>query len=252
MIGFGMSIASAVRAPEHVFASESGGRVVSNEVTVEHGQDHATLTLNRPERRNALSVALRDAVSDALDELATDPTTKAVVLTGAGTVFSAGFDLKEFEKAAGDEAFMAELWASSDRFHRTVWGFPLPLIAAVNGPAIAGGFDLAVMCDMRVAATTARFSHPERSFGDVVYGPLHDLVGGSVARDLTMGGRELSADEALALHLVSEVVEAEALEGAVAAMLKRVCVAPRGVLVRTKAKALRRAGWDAASPTLEL
>jgi len=225
---------------------------VSNNLIVERGQDHAILTLNRPERRNALSVALRDAISDALDELATDPTVKTVVLTGVGTVFSAGFDLKENDKAAGDETFMAELWASSNRFHRTVWGFPLPLIAAVNGPAIAGGFDLAVMCDLRLASTTARFSHPERSFGDVVYGPLHDLVGGSVARDLTIGGRGLSADEALALHLVNEVVEPEALSGAVAEMVERVCVAPRDVLMRTKAKALRRAGWDAASPTLDL
>jgi enoyl-CoA hydratase len=219
---------------------------------VERGQDHAVLTLNRAERRNALSVALRNAISDALEELATDPTVKTVVLTGAGTVFSAGFDLKEFDKAAEDEGFMAELWASSDRFHRTVWGFPLPLIAAVNGPAIAGGFDLAVMCDLRVAATAARFSHPERSFGDVVYGPLHDLVGGAVARDLAIGGRELSAHEALALHLVSVVVEPEALRGAVAEMVERVCVAPRDVLMRMKAKALRRAGWDAASPTLDL
>jgi len=225
---------------------------MSSCLIVEHGQDHAVLTLNRPERRNALSVALRDAISDALDELATDPTVKTVVVTGAGTVFSAGFDLKEFDKAAGDEGFMAELWASSDRFHHTVWGFPLPLIAAVNGPAIAGGFDLAVMCDLRLAATTARFSHPERSFGDVVYRPLHDLVGGAVARDLAIGGRELVADEALALHVVSEVVEPEALRGAVAEMVKRVCVAPRDVLMRIKAKALRRAGWDAASPTLDL
>ena len=63
-----------------------------------------------------------------------------------------------------------------------------PLVAAVNGPAIAGGFDLAVMCDLRLASATARFAHPERSFGDVVYGPLHDLVGGAVARELTLAG----------------------------------------------------------------
>jgi len=222
------------------------------DLIVEHGHDHAVLTFNRPERRNALSVALRDAISDALDELRTDATVKTVVLTGAGSAFSAGFDLKEFDKASEDEEFMAELWASSDRFHRTVWGFPLPLIAAVNGPAVAGGFDLAVMCDLRLAATTARFSHPERSFGDVVYGPLQDLVGGAVARELTMGGRELAAEEALALHLVGEVVEPEALRDAVATLVGRVCVAPRDVLMRTKAKALRRAGWDPSAPTLDL
>jgi len=225
---------------------------MGDELILEHLGDHAILTLSRPERRNALSVVLRDAISDALDQLAADTRVKTVVLTGAGTVFSAGFDLKEFDKAAQDEVFMSELWASSDRFHRTVWGFPLPLVAAVNGPAIAGGFDLAVMCDLRLAATTARFSHPERSFGDVVYGPLHDLVGGAVARELTIGGRELSADEALALHLVSGVVEPEALMDGVAELVHRVCVAPREVLMRIKAKALRRAGWDAASATLDL
>ncbi|MDE3087725.1 MAG: enoyl-CoA hydratase/isomerase family protein, partial [Acidobacteriota bacterium] len=159
---------------------------MGSELLVERTGEAVVLTLNRPERRNALSVALRDAVSDALDELAGDEETKAVVVTGTGPVFCAGFDLKEFDRGATDEAFMAELWASSDRFHRTVLCFPLPLLAAVNGPAIAGGFDLAVMCDLRIAATTARVSHPERSFWDVVYGPLHDLVGGAVARELTI------------------------------------------------------------------
>jgi enoyl-CoA hydratase len=216
------------------------------------GERHATLTLNRPERRNALSVQLRDAISDALDELAEDQSTKAVVLTGAGTVFSAGFDLKEFTRATDDEQFQADLWASSDRFHRTVLGFPLPLVAAVNGPAIAGGFDLAVMCDLRVAANTATFSHPERAFGDMVYGPLHDIVGGAVARELTIGGRELTAEDALAVHLVGAVVDPEDLMDAVAKVLEKVCVAPRDVLVRTKAKALRQAGGDLSRRTLDL
>ena len=225
---------------------------MGSELLVERRGEAVVLTLHRPERRNALSVALRDEISDALDGLAGDEETKAVVVTGSGPVFCAGFDLREFDRAATDEAFMAELWASSDRFHRTVLCFPLPLLAAVNGPAIAGGFDLAVMCDLRIAASTARFSHPERSFGDVVYGPLHDLVGGAVARDLTIGGRELDADEALARHLVDEVVEPSRLMEAVAATLERVCVASRQVLLRTKAKALRRAGVDPSSPTLDL
>lgn len=225
---------------------------VNDDLLVTRAEEHAVLTLNRPERRNALSVALRDAVSDALDELAADLSVKAVVVTGAGSVFSAGFDLKEFDRAAGDEAFMRELWDSSDRFHRTVLTFPLPLVAAVNGPAIAGGFDLAVMCDIRVASATASFSHPERSFGDVVYGPLHDLVGGAVARDLTLGGRELTAAEALAVHLVSSVVDPVDLPAEVTRVVDRVCVASREVLARTKAKVQRRAGIDPSSPTLTL
>lgn len=225
---------------------------VSTLVSVTSGPDHAVLTLNRPERRNALSVALRDEVSDALDELADDESIKAVVVTGAGPVFSSGFDLREFDQAAADEEFMRALWASSDRFHRTLLCFPLALVAAVNGPAIAGGFDLAVMCDLRLASTTARFAHPERSFGDVVYGPLHDVVGGAVARELAIGGRELSAEEALAVHLVGEVVEPHELMDASARTVERVCQAPRDVVIRTKAKALRRSGFDPASATLDL
>lgn len=222
---------------------------------VEHGDGFATLTLNRPAKRNALSVELRDAISDALDELATDSEVKAVVITGAGPVFSAGFDLSEFERAAGDEAFGRELWASSDRYHETVLRFPLPTLAAINGPALAGGFDLAILCDLRIASSSARFAHPERTFGDIVYGPLHDLVGGAVARELTIGGRELTADEALTVHLVGEVVPPEALGSAVSAAVTRIIAAPRNVLQRTKAKALARAGYlptTAGTPTLDL
>jgi enoyl-CoA hydratase/carnithine racemase len=223
-----------------------------SDLLVERHDAHATLTLNRPEKRNALSVALRDAISDALDALAVDDQMKCVVITGAGSVFSAGFDLSEFTRAADDDAFGRELWASSDRYHDTVLRFPLPTIAALNGAALAGGFDLAILCDLRIASTTARFAHPERTFGDVVYGPLHDLVGGAVARELTIGGREMDAHEALAVHLVGEVVEPDALAAATDAAVTRVCAAPREVLVRIKAKALRRAGFGAQAPTLDL
>ncbi len=210
----------------------------------------ATLTLDRPDKKNALSIALRDHVSDALDRLATDTDLRCLVITGRGDVFSAGFDLKEL--AVDDAAFQAQLWASSDRYHATVATFPLPTIAAVNGPAIAGGFDLAVLCDLRVAAETATFSHPERLFGDVVYGPLHDLVGGAVARDLCFTGRVLDAAEALRLGVVNRVVPAGEAVTAALEIAREIAAAPRDVLVRTKAKALRRAGNDPSTATLEL
>ena len=197
----------------------------------------ATITLNRPEKRNALSIAVRDAVSDALDRLADDEEVKVVVVTGAGDVFSAGFDVREFEQPELAE----ELWASSDRFHRAWLEFPLPTVAAVNGPALAGGFDLAVMCDVRVASNTARFSHPELAFGDVAYGPLHDLVGGSVARDLCLTGRILEAAEALTLGFVSSVVASGELAEHAAQTADAIARAPRDVLLRTKAKFIRRA-----------
>lgn len=223
-----------------------------DELLVERHPEHAVLTLDRPARRNALSIALRNTLSEALGELAADEAVKVVVVTGTPPAFCAGFDLTEFEAARTDEAVSSELWASSDRYHRAVLEFPLPLVAAVNGPAIAGGFDLAVMCDLRLATTSARFAHPERAFVDVVYGPLHDLVGGAVARDLTIGGREVGAEEALSLHLVSEVVEPGQLTALVGRTLERICVASRDVLVRTKAKAMRRARHFDAAGSLDI
>jgi len=202
----------------------------------------AVITLNRPEKRNALSVEVRDRLSDALDRLAAVETVRTVVVTGAGDVFSAGFDLREFESAATDPQFDEVLWASSDRFHRTVLTFPLPTVAAVNGPAIAGGFDLAVMCDLRVASETATFSHPELAFGDVVYGPLHDLVGGALARDLCLTGRVWTAAEALAAGFVSKAVPPTDVLDEALGVAMAVARAPRDVLVRTKAKVVRRSG----------
>lgn len=93
------------------------------------------LTLNRPAGQNSLSTDLRDRVSDALDSLAADPAVKVVILTGAGGTFSAGFDLGGFAEAGNDEAFRTRLWASSDRYHRALLHFPLPLLSAVNGAA---------------------------------------------------------------------------------------------------------------------
>jgi enoyl-CoA hydratase len=218
---------------DHVLVSEAADGV-------------ATVTLNRPEKKNALSIAVRDEFSDALDALAARDAVKAVIVTGAGDTFSAGFDLREFDRL-DDEAFARTLWASSDRWHRACLEFPLPLIAAINGAALAGGFDLAVMCDIRLAADTARFAHPEISFGDVVYGPLHDIVGAAVARDLCFTGRAIDAHEALRLHLVSSVVPVTELPAEAARFAAHVARAPRDVLMRTKAKAIRRAGVAGAT-----
>lgn len=221
-------------------------------VLVEHPQTGVVrLILNRPARKNALSTELRDRVSDALDQLAADPATKVVILTGAGSAFSAGFDLAEFAEASNDEAVRARLWASSDRYHLALLGFQLPIIAAVNGPAFGGGFDTAVLCDIRLAGRGARFGHPEAAFGDVVYGPLHDLVGGAVARDLCLTGRLIDAGEALRLNLVAAVADDEALAEAALQMAVGIARAPRPVLMRSKAKFIARAAISFRS-TLEL
>lgn len=210
----------------------------------------ATLTLHRPEKKNALSIALRDAVSDELDRLAGHANLKALVITGSGSCFCSGFDLGEF--AIDTPGHHDRLWQSSDRFHHTVLRFPLPTIAAVNGAALAGGFDLALMCDIRIASTAAHFGHPEHAFGDVVYALLHDLVGGAIARDLCMTGRPFDAEEALRLGVVSEVVAPAELHAAASHVARRIAQAPRWALVRTKAKAIERAGIAPGTPTLDL
>jgi enoyl-CoA hydratase/carnithine racemase len=208
------------------------------------------LVLDRPAKKNALSVELRDAVSDALEHLAGDESVRAVIVAAAGDTFCAGFDLSEFD--IDEPGFQERLWQSSDRFHERVLRFPLPTVAAVQGPALAGGFDLAVLCDLRIAASNARFAHPEQSWSDVVFAPLADLVGSARARDLCMTGRSIDATTALAMGLVSAVVEPDHLADEATRTASMIARAPRGSLVRTKAKALRRSGIPEGATTLEL
>jgi enoyl-CoA hydratase/carnithine racemase len=215
-----------------------------------YGEGVATITLDRPHKKNALSVALREEVLHALEDFRSDDSICCIVVTGEGDTFSAGFDLSEFAK--DDEAFQRRLWDSSDKFHETFLRFPLPVIAAVNGAALAGGFDLAVLCDLRIASSSARFGHPERSFGDVVYGPLHDLVGGAVARDLCLTGRTVDADEARELGLVSQVVAPDELMDVTLEVASSIAAFPRELSIRTKAKIIARMSIDPGTKTLEL
>src|SRR5881628_227390 len=116
------------------------------------------LTLDRPEKRNALSLELRDELADALEAAEGDEATRCVLLTGAGSAFCAGMDVTQF---GGDRANKERIVETSTRLFRALAGLPLPIVAAVNGPALAGGFALALLCDMRVAAEEASFGFPE-------------------------------------------------------------------------------------------
>jgi enoyl-CoA hydratase len=210
----------------------------------------AVLTLNRPEKKNALSIALREEAVAILGRLADDEALKVLVITGSGGCFSAGFDLREFAVTAPGHT--ERLWRSSDQFHHAVHRFPLPVIAAVDGIAYAGGFDLAVLCDLRIATHRATFAHPETTLGPVVYGPLHDLVGGAIARELVLTGRRIDAQEALRLHLVTELTDPGELTDRALSLARHVARAPREFLVRNKAKFTARSAVSPETPTLDL
>jgi enoyl-CoA hydratase/carnithine racemase len=163
----------------------------------------ALVTLNRPEKRNALSIELRLALADAFAELAADDTVAAIGLTGAGSAFCAGLDVSQF---GGDAAHRELLVESSVRCFRAIAECARPTVALINGPAIAGGFALALLCDIRVAAPGARVGFPEVGrFIPPSYAAAAWSLPAAVARDLCLTGRTLAAHEALALGVVSRI-----------------------------------------------
>jgi enoyl-CoA hydratase len=191
----------------------------------------AVLRLDNEQRRNALSIAMRDAISDTLDEWATDDRVRVVVLTGTGTAFCAGFDLKEF--AQPDLA--RTIRDSSHRYHLAVWEFPKPMIAAVNGAAFGGGFDLALLCDIRIATSEAQFAHPEIKFGaPPLFTPLQWIVGAGIARDLCLTGRRIDAAEAHRLGLVNAIANADSLLEEAKVTAGVIAEAPQAALEATK------------------
>jgi methylglutaconyl-CoA hydratase len=180
-----------------------------------HDGGIATITLNRPEKRNAISFQLVAELFSALDQIEQTSEAQVVILTGTGKAFCAGLDLEELKSLLGkthqqnveDSARMAQLF-------RRLYDFPRPTIAAVNGAAIAGGTGIATMCDFTLATPDAKFGYTEVRIGFVpaiVSSMLVWQVGHKVARDLLMSGRMFTASEARGYGLVNEVVEPDRL-----------------------------------------
>jgi methylglutaconyl-CoA hydratase len=184
-------------------------------LTLAYDDALAVITLNRPEKRNAISYELIDDVLCALDEVAISPA-QILILTGSGKAFCSGMDLDNLRSIAGrtadenraDSATMARLF-------RTLYEFPKVTIAAVNGPAIAGGCGLATLCDFTLASTEAKFGYTEVRIGflpAIVSTFLLRQVGEKQARDLLLTGRIINAEEAFRMGLASEIVSAEKLQ----------------------------------------
>ncbi len=200
-------------------------------VTEERSDKTGVLTLNRPDKRNALSILMRQEISSCLEKWKDDEKIGAVIITGAGKAFCAGFDLSEFS----EKEKVNDVFESSAKYHRDVWNFPKPVIAAVNGNALGGGFDLAVLCDIRICSESAVFGHPEIKFGaPPLFTPLRWLVGDGLARDLCLTGRKIDGKEAHRIGLVSEVISQEALMPRALELAKFILEAPPEALRVTK------------------
>jgi len=187
----------------------------------------ATLTLSRPERRNALSIKLRNEITEQLDGWATDPAVRAVVLTGTGRGFCTGVDLDAM--AAVEPTPLARKRVLTDRVHKVVRGvadLDKPLICAVNGLAIGAGMDMALMCDIRLAAESARFCEGYINVG-LVPGDggayfLPRIVGVARALELLWTGDTISAHEARDLGIVSDVYSDDDLLDAALGLANRI------------------------------
>lgn len=165
------------------------------------------LTLNRPHRRNALDRQLFDALTAAIEEAENDPTIRATIVTGAGSAFCSGYDVDDLTSAGRLDAQVDRSFLNLER--------STPLIAAVNGPAVAAGFELVLASDVVVATRSARFSLPEVRLGLVAGGGgvwrLVRAVGRAKALAVTLAGAVITADEALALGLVSSLTADDSL-----------------------------------------
>jgi methylglutaconyl-CoA hydratase len=174
----------------------------------------ATLTLNRPDRRNAISFELIAEFKQALDEVE-QSAAQVLIITGAGKAFSAGLDLENLKALLGraHEQNLQDSQTMAGLFRR-LYDFPRPTIAAVNGPAIAGGTGIATMCDFTLAVPEAKFGYTEVRIGFVpalVSSFLVLQVGHKIARDLLLTGRLFDAAEAHRYGLVNEIVAPEEL-----------------------------------------
>jgi methylglutaconyl-CoA hydratase len=183
-----------------------------------------TLTLDRPEKRNALSADLVAALTAALRETASDDAVRVVVLAGAGKAFSAGADLAALQalQTASAEANLADSEALAALFE-TIYRLPKPVVAKVNGHAIAGGCGLAAVCDFALVAEGAKLGFTETRIGFVpaiVAVFVVRKLGEAVARDLLLRGHLIEAAEAARVGLVTRAVPADALEEAVDAIAR--------------------------------
>ena len=184
----------------------------------------ATLTLNRPQKYNALSEGMLDALQAALDALAKDEAVRVVVLAGAGKAFCAGHDLKEM-RARPDQTYYRALFAKCSDVMQAIAALRVPVIARAHGIATAAGCQLVAQCDLAVASTEARFAVSGINVGlfcSTPAVPLSRAIGRKAAMEMLMTGTFIDAETALARGLVNRVAAPDGLDQAVGEMAKAI------------------------------
>ena len=192
---------------------------MSDHLTVTRSGGVARLTIDRPEKRNAMTAAMWAQLPEVLGELADDPEVRVLVVTGAGAGFCAGADLSDLLGGADPDDPMAEVRRDNLAAKAALRGFPHPTVAAIRGHCIGGGVELAACCDLRFTDPTGVFGVTPAKVG-VVYAPastkaLLDLVGPATTKYLLFSGELVDAETALRVGLVDRLVPAADLDGEV-------------------------------------
>ena len=220
----------------------------------------ATLTMHRPEARNALSAEMFAGLSEALPRLAKDASVRLVVLTGAGAAFCSGGDVKGFARRAAGAAAAAtfddKVTDLRDRMEVVRWlhDMPKPTLAVIPGPAAGAGLSLALACDMRIAADNAKLTTAfskiglSGDFGGSYF--LNHLVGAAKARELYFTGAVVAGEEALRIGLVNRIVPAAQLAGAAAAWAAELAALPT-VAIGYMKRNLNAAGRQSLSEVMD-
>ena len=181
-------------------------------INVEKKGKISIILFNRPEKKNALSEAMRAEIIDALTTLKEEKRVKAIIFYGGEELFSAGFDRDEVQAVVQGKGNYQQFIDANHLFHQMIFDYPKLIIAAINGYALAGAFDLAAICHLRIASRGSLFGHPEIRFGACpLFFPYMTLVGRGKALEITLntGTREtfLTAEEAYRLNIINRLVE---------------------------------------------
>ena len=205
---------------------------------VEKKEQIALVTLNRPESMNALSTELRNTIADAFSDLRNNPSIRVAILTGSGRAFCAGLDLKELSQGKGMIADLSKERRAKINLTTPLKEFGQPVIGAINGPAITGGFELALGCDILIASTEARFADTHARVGIIPGSELSQklsrLLGIYRAKEVSLTGNFIDAQQAMEWGLVNRVVAPDKLLSTCRSIARDIISCPQDMIRKYK------------------